>query len=131
MNHLFKVIFFAAAVSALLVIGSCDGKKGTSAKSGASENGSKAQDSLVIELVGRDSVSVLDLLKQSHQVKSWSTVEGSFVQQIDSLDGTQNLFWIYSVNDTTPNIASDKYLTHNGDRVKWHFRKMKDPDASQ
>lgn len=132
MNRLFITVLLCAALGGLGVFGSCDSKNSGSAKrSSGSENGANARDSVVIELVGKDSVNVLDLLKQSHQVKAWSTVEGSFVQQVDSFDGSRNLFWIYSVNDSTPNIASDKYITHVGDRVQWHFRKMKDPNAGQ
>ena len=87
-------------------------------------------DSTVISLVGRDSVNALDLLKEAHKVKSWGTVMGTYVESIDSLRNSSTVFWIYSVNDSMPQIASDKWMTHNGDRVAWHFRKLSGPDST-
>jgi hypothetical protein len=87
-------------------------------------------DSTVIMLEGRDSVTVLDLLKESHTVKSWGTVMGTYVESIDSLQNSSTVFWIYSVNDSMPQIASDKWTTRTGDRVAWHFRKLSVPDTA-
>lgn len=83
-----------------------------------------SRDSIVIELAGKDSVSVFDLLRESHAVCYQSTVGGVFVKQIDSAKSGTSVFWIYSVNDTMPNVAADRCITHAGDRVKWYFRKM-------
>lgn len=83
-----------------------------------------SRDSIVIELAGKDSVSVFDLLKGSHAVCYQSTIGGVFVKQIDSAKNSASAFWIYSVNDTLPKVAADRLLTHTGDRVKWHLRKM-------
>lgn len=81
-------------------------------------------DSLIIELAGRDSLTVLDLLEQIHQVEKVNTALGVFVKGIDSLESSSTLFWVYSVNDSMPEIAADKYQTKDGDQVRWHYRKM-------
>ncbi|MBI5266078.1 MAG: DUF4430 domain-containing protein [candidate division Zixibacteria bacterium] len=83
-----------------------------------------SRDSIVIELAGKDSVSVFDLLRESYAVCYQSTVGGVFVKQIDSAKSGTSVFWIYSVNDSMPNVAADRFITHTGDRVKWYFRKM-------
>jgi hypothetical protein len=83
-----------------------------------------SRDSVVIELAGKDSVSVFELLRGSHAVCFQSTIGGVFVKQIDSAKNSASAFWIYSVNDTMPKVAADRMLTRTGDRVKWHLRKM-------
>ncbi len=85
----------------------------------------QSRDSVTITLTGVDSVSVLDLLKQSHQVLFRQSAMGSFVTSIDSIAGSHGAFWVYSVNDTTPEVACDKMITRSGDKVVWHLRKAK------
>jgi hypothetical protein len=80
-------------------------------------------DSVTVALSGVDSVSVFDLLKRNHAVDYRSTMAGVFVTGIDSVENSQQAYWIYTVNDTSPQVAADKMLTHDGDRVVWHFRK--------
>ena len=81
-------------------------------------------DSVTIELPGEDSVSVFDLLKRAHKVDSYSTAVGQFVNGIDTLKNGARVFWVYSVNDTMPEIASDRKITKVGDRVVWHYRRL-------
>ncbi|UCD63901.1 MAG: DUF4430 domain-containing protein [Candidatus Zixiibacteriota bacterium] len=81
-------------------------------------------DSLIIEMTGRDSLSVLDILMAEHQVDYFSTAAGVFVTAIDSIGGASRLFWVYSVNDTMAQVASDRYITRSGDRIKWHLRRL-------
>jgi hypothetical protein len=80
------------------------------------------RDSLVIELAGRDSVSVFDLLRESHNVDYSSSAMGMFVKGIDSAYPGEHSSWMYSVNDSMGKIASDQRVTKSGDRVKWHLR---------
>lgn len=84
----------------------------------------KNRDSVVVELAGADSVTVLDLLRAGHKVDYLSTAGGVFVKSIDSVTNGTSVFWIYSVNDTNPKVSADRMLTRTGDRVIWHFRKM-------
>jgi Domain of unknown function (DUF4430) len=80
-------------------------------------------DSLTIELEGRDSLSAFELLRESHQVDFTSSAMGVFVKGIDSVYPGEHSSWMYSVNDSMGKIASDKYLTGDGDRVRWHLRR--------
>jgi hypothetical protein len=80
-------------------------------------------DSVVIRLTGVDSLTVLDLLLQEHEVQYKSTAMGIFVSAIDSFESGSGVYWLYSVNDTFPQVASDKMVTGDSDRVVWHFRK--------
>ena len=81
-------------------------------------------DSLAIELAGASGYSVLELLRREHEVEARETVTGAFVIAIDSVENGQGYFWVYSVNDSMPRVACDRYITGNGDVVRWHFRKM-------
>jgi hypothetical protein len=81
-------------------------------------------DSLTITLTGADSVSVFDLLQQSHTVDYQSSAMGVFVKAIDSIYSGDNYFWVYSVNDTMAKTAADKYMTADGDTIIWHFRRV-------
>lgn len=83
-------------------------------------------DSVVIELAGIDSQTVFDLLKGGHEVEYKSSAMGIFVTAIDSIENSTSAYWIYSVNDSVPQVACDKYITKNGDLVKWHFQKMRE-----
>lgn len=81
-------------------------------------------DSLVIEMKGVDSLSVFDILMANHEVDYLSTAAGVFVRAIDSIEGGARLYWVYSVNDSMGETAADRYITNEGDRIKWHFRRI-------
>ncbi len=80
-------------------------------------------DSVVIEFAGVDSETVFHLLKSNRHVEYRSSVMGVFITAIDSIENGGGAYWIYSVNDSMPQVACDKYITKNGDVVKWLFRK--------
>ena len=116
------------ALFGLALLLSCSAQESDKAGSGKQENAaseSASGDSLTIALTGEDSISVFDLLKRSHQVDSWSTAVGVFVNGIDSMKNGPRVFWIYSVNDSMPDIASDRKITKAGDKVVWHFRRLR------
>jgi hypothetical protein len=112
----------------LLLMCSC-GRKEKPAKAGGHSNevdssaAAVTRDSLVIELPGADSQTVFDLLRRNYQVEYKSSVLGVFVTAIDSIENSSGVYWVYSVNDSLPKVASDKYITKDGDMIKWHFRK--------
>ena len=81
-------------------------------------------DSLIITLVGADSISVLELLRADHYVEVHQSAMGSFVKAIDSIENAQGYFWLYSVNDSAGKVAADKFLTSDSDIVLWHYRKI-------
>ncbi len=80
-------------------------------------------DSMTIELLGSDSVSVFDLLVAGHEVDHVSSGAGVFVKAIDSIANSTGHYWLYSVNDSMAQVAADKYLTSDGDRIVWHYRR--------
>ncbi|MFQ6007391.1 MAG: DUF4430 domain-containing protein [Candidatus Zixiibacteriota bacterium] len=83
------------------------------------------RDSVVIEVAGVDSQTVFDLLRNTHQVQYRSSAIGVFITAIDSIENSGGIYWVYSVNDSMPPVACDKFHTKNGDVVKWHFRKSR------
>ena len=89
-----------------------------------SDAASTVNDSVLVELSGHGYLSVLELLRESHQVDYRPSSMGVFVTGIDSIENSADHFWIYSVNDTTPKIACDRLITLQGDRVRWHFRSI-------
>ena len=80
-------------------------------------------DSLIIELAGSDSLSVLEILKQNHKVTTKATALGEFVTGIDSISISDGYFWLFTVNDTMSQIACDKMIVNKSDYIKWYFRK--------
>jgi len=82
------------------------------------------QDSIVLELAGEDSATVLQLLQRDHTVHALTTAGGAFVEGIDEICDNGEHFWIYTVNDTAPPVACDKYITTEGEQIKWHFRRV-------
>lgn len=81
-------------------------------------------DSIVLEFVSEDSISVYDLLDQQHDVELKTTATGAFIVGIDSTYNHEGFFWIYSVNDSMAQISCDQYMIKPGDTVKWHYRNM-------
>ncbi|UCE24805.1 MAG: DUF4430 domain-containing protein [Candidatus Zixiibacteriota bacterium] len=84
----------------------------------------RADDSLIIEMTGRDSLTVFDILVAAHDVAYLATASGVFVRAIDSIENNNRYFWLFSVNDTVVMEAADKYITSRGDRIRWHYRKI-------
>jgi hypothetical protein len=121
LNKRFPKTLVTAALAALISLAACGQKEKTSEDAGAAAGG---KDSVSILLIGRDSVSAFDLLKEGHEVDYSETAQGVFVRKIDEYEGGAEAFWLYSVNDSFPSKASDLYLTSDGDTVIWHFRKI-------
>lgn len=111
----------ALLIFALIVI-SCSKEEKTSPDTVSTVAETPFVDSLIIELTGRDSVSVFDLLQESHQVDFMSSTMGVFVKGIDSAYPGEHMSWMYSVNDSMGKVASDQFMTGRGDRVRWHLR---------
>ena len=85
---------------------------------------SSSADSLCINLIGEDSVSVFDLLVRNHEVDNRTSAMGMYVTGIDSMHNSRDAFWLFSVNDTMPQSSCDQVMTRNGDKITWHYRKM-------
>ncbi len=122
-NSLKSVRYFAILVCCLTLVTCGQSKQKTDSGSAATQNVSP-KDSLMVEFTGADSVSVFDLLRQSHDVDYQPSAMGVFVKAIDSVYSNDRYFWVYSVNDTMAKVAADNYLTSDSDRVVWHFRRI-------
>jgi len=81
-------------------------------------------DSLVIVLKGQEGKSVFEISELEHKIDFISSIAGKFVEAIDSIEINSTYGWMYSVNDTMGQVASDKYITKDGDIIRWHFRKF-------
>lgn len=117
----------ALLLSLSLIVAAC-GEKQQANKQGTAAQSGDSRDSLTVSYDGQDSMTVFALLAESHQVDFVSSAMGVFVQGIDSVNNGSDIFWLFSVNDTMAKVSSDKYLTHTGDRVVWHFRRMSGGD---
>lgn len=112
-------------LTALVLICTCLGALGCSKDTAEAEKiEPEVQDSVTITLVGHDSLSVLALLLQDHQVQLQKSKMGSFVEAIDGTAGGDGCYWIYSVNGENGQVAADECMPNDGDTVVWHFRKM-------
>ena len=128
-NH-FQTTMLLVTVLSTFLLCSCDSKTENESDLKQSEAGdstalSTPPDSVVIELAGADSQTVFHLLRSNHQVEYKSSLMGVFITAIDSTENSGGAYWLYSVNDSMPQIACDKYVTQNSDVVKWHFRKTR------
>lgn len=50
---------------------------------------------------------------------------GVFVKRIGDMISGSKKAWIYYVNDTSADKASDKYILNNNDKVKWNYEEVK------
>lgn len=46
---------------------------------------------------------------------------GMMIESIDGVNNSSTYFWSYSVNGTAGNVAADKYILQNGDKVEWKY----------
>jgi len=123
-----RTIAFLSAILSTFLLYSCDSKTEKESDLKQTETANSMVpllpfDSVIIELVGADSQTVFDLLRNDHQVEYKSSVMGVFVTAIDSIENGGSAYWIYTVNDSIPPVACDKYVTKSGDILKWHFQK--------
>jgi len=123
-----RVMALLLAILLALFLCSCDSRTENESELSQSKAGDSAvisvpSDSMVIELAGADSQTVFELLRNSHRVEYKSSAMGVFVTAIDSIENSSGAYWLYSVNDSMPQVACDKYVTKSGDVVKWRFRK--------
>jgi hypothetical protein len=126
MKAFFRFVSIVAAVAALILIVSCSQKEDSSEvtdnKDVEKTSLSTPSDSLILEMVGVDSMTVLDILLQQHEVTHMSSLQGAYITMIDNISNEGGYFWMYSVNEKMGEVACDKYTTKNGDLINWHYR---------
>lgn len=93
---------------------------GGTLQTGADEREQQSgRDSVVIIMTGGDSLSVFDILRQSHKIEHRATSTGVFVTAIDDVHKTDNADWIYTVNNSMIPVAADKYIVDAQDTIRW------------
>lgn len=116
------LLSFLAAIGSVLCAGCSSDDSGD--KSNARTVDLEPNDSLVIELAGRDSMTVLEVTDAAHDVQCRASAMGSFVIQIDTIRNSPRYFWVCSVNGEMIDVAADKHMTRTGDVVRWHYRRF-------
>ena len=117
-------IRYLLIVGAILFLLGCVGCGNENKTDSADKTNAAPVDSLVIVLKGQTGQSVFEITQREHAVNYISSIDGNFVEAIDSIDINSKYGWMYSVNDTMGQVASDKYITNDGDIIKWHYRKF-------
>jgi len=121
-----RLIYHTVMILGLLpILSTCNSKQQADKQEsdpGVQTSG-QSEDSLVIELSGVDSLTVLELLQREHEVNYRSTAAGAFVTAIDAVSNSAENFWLFSVNDSFPTVACDRCVISGNDRIKWHFRR--------
>lgn len=88
------------------------------------QTAAEAKNSNVVEYNGLEGKSALELLQNAAVVKYSSSEFGAFVSEINGIVNTDSEYWLYSVNGEDAAVAADKYITKDGDKVKWEFKGM-------
>ena len=57
-------------------------------------------------------------------VKTKSYDFGLMVESINNISASTNYFWSYSVNGQAGNVAADKHVLKDGDKVEWKYTKI-------
>ena len=57
-------------------------------------------------------------------IKTRSYDLGLMVESINNITASSAYFWSYSVNGQTGNVAADKYILKDGDKIEWKFTKI-------
>ncbi len=112
---------FPSAMLICLLIWGCSSTEDEPAGDDANFD-ARADDSLIIEMTGVDSLTVFDILVAAHEVDYLTTASGVFVRAIDSIENNNRYFWLFSINDTVVMVAADRYVTSDSDRIRWHYR---------
>jgi len=78
--------------------------------------------SKVVEYDGKAGQTAYDLLKSNNSVDADTSSFGVMVKSVNGLSQTDKEFWTYSVNGAMAEVGADKYVTKDGDKVKWELK---------
>lgn len=78
--------------------------------------------SSVIEYEGKSGQTAYDLLKVGNEVQADTSSLGVMVKSINGLTQTDKEFWTYTVNGVMAEVGADKYVTKDGDKVRWELK---------
>ncbi len=73
-------------------------------------------------------INALDALKKAaeqeeFEVKTKTFVFGTQVTAIDGKENTDDMAWMYYINDEVPSVGADKQELETGDTVSWRYMK--------
>ena len=71
---------------------------------------------------GKEGQNAFDLLRTKYKVESNSSSLGVMVTAIEGVRQTDKEFWLYEVNGKQPDVGADKYMTKNGDQIRWQLK---------
>jgi len=80
------------------------------------------RDSIFYGMTAEDSTTVFDLTVKYNMVEYDRSGSDYFVYSINRVEQGNDYFWVYAVNDTMGQVASNKRQIGPGDRVVWHYR---------
>lgn len=80
------------------------------------------RDSIFYGMSAEDSTTVFDLTVKHYMVEYEKSGSDYFVFSLNRVEQGNDYFWVYAVNDTMGQIASNKRKIGPGDRVVWHYR---------
>lgn len=122
----FVAVIILAAV--LIIGGSLVGNRVAQKQSEKSvagiTNEFKPQVLKTVDYDGVEGKSALDLLKDSHEVKTQDSSFGSFVTSIDGTDNTDDTYWMIYINDQLSSVGPADYVTKAGDKIQWRYEKL-------
>lgn len=80
-----------------------------------------------IEYPGRDGATVLDLLKEDHQVRldSELLLFGSIVLEIDTLSARADEFWVFYRDTARGDRSPEVCTTQTGETIRWVLRRRR------
>lgn len=79
----------------------------------------------VIQYVGKNDKTVLELLKETNDIREQKSDSGTFVTEINGIKNTDTEFWIYYVNGEIGLTSADKYVTKDGDKIEWRYESLR------
>ena len=99
----------------------------TKTQSSVAESVSESKSTEVSKIVtynGVEGKTAFDLLNEKYTVEAETSSFGVMVNSINGLKNSDTEYWLYSVNDKSPDVGADKFFTKNSDQVKWEYKGM-------
>jgi len=74
-----------------------------------------------ITLKAEPGKTVFDLLLLEHEVNYSESGMGVFIKSIDGKKNSGGRYWIFYVNGERGNIACNKFIVSEGDKIEWRY----------
>ncbi|KKQ74263.1 MAG: cell wall anchor domain-containing protein [Berkelbacteria bacterium GW2011_GWB1_38_5] len=123
-NFIAIVVLAAILILGGSILGNWNSKKQADKQVAGIENQIKPVVKKVISYDGQNDKTVLDLLKQTHEVKSESSSVGVFVTSIDGSENQSDSFWMFYVDNQLAPVGPDQYKTKDGEKIEWRYEQF-------